>query len=477
MHARQILAAAILAAAGTLPRDAVAQLTGAEIVAGHAAIKTLSPTRTLIIEFSNRAIIDWSSFSIAAGSSVTIVQKSAGAILLDRVLGGAPSLIAGSLSANGAVWLVNPAGVTIAPTGTISGAGVLISTADLANADFRRGTYDFDLPGAAGAQIVNEGTITASGGTVLLAAPSVRNDGLIEAQLGTVALAGAETFAVDFAGDNLLSFAITGPVADVAPGQGALVTNTGTLAAPGGKVLLTAAAAKSILDNVINTSGIVEATSVANVDGKIVLLASGGGTDVSGTLDASGKGAGESGGTIGVFGDSVTLAPGARLDVSGDAGGGTALVGGDFHGAGPDPNATATTVAAGAAIDADALVSGTGGNVAVWSNGTTVFDGTITARGGSDGGNGGMVETSGKAALEIATGFVDTRAAHGATGDWLMDPTNIVVESGGVAIARPAINAPSPTRPAPRSIRARSRTPPATSRSRRRRTSPSTTRS
>ena len=429
MRARQILAAAILAAAGTIAREAAAQLSGAQVVAGHAAIKTISPTKTVIIEFGGRAIIDWASFSIPAGSSVTVVQRSENAILLDRVTGGAPSLIAGSLVANGQLWLINPAGVTIAPTGSIAARGVLVSTADLANGAFMRGSYDFAIRGDDGATVVNEGAIAASGGAVLLAAPSVRNDGLVEAALGTIVLAGATSFTVDFAGDNLLSFAVTGPVA----GAGALVTNTGTLAAPGGKILLTATAAKSVLDNVINTSGIIEATSAANVDGKIVLSASGGGVAVSGTLDASGAGAGESGGTIEIFGDSVTLASGARLDVSGDAGGGMALVGGDFHGAGPDPNAEATTIAAGAVIDADALSSGNGGAVAVWSDGTTVFDGTITARGGAFGGNGGTVETSGKAALTVTTGFVDTRAPAGAAGNWLLDPTDIIVASGGVS--------------------------------------------
>ena len=358
------------------------------------------------------------------------MQPSAQAIVLDRVTGGSLSLIAGSLAANGQVWLVNPAGVSIASSGSIAARSVLISTADLANGDFLRGTYDFARPGNAGAAIVNQGDISAAGGTVLLAAPSVRNDGLIEAELGTVALAGAKTFTVDFAGDNLLRFEITGPVADSVAGTDALVKNTGTLAAPGGKVLLTAAAAKSILDNVINTSGIVQATSVARVNGSIVLSASGGGVAVSGTLDASGKSAGETGGKIEVLGDSVTLAPGARLDVSGDAGGGTALVGGNFHGAGPEPDALATTVAEGAAIDADALTNGNGGDVAIWSDGTTIFDGTITARGGSGGGNGGTVETSGKELLTVATGFVDTRAPRGQAGDWLLDPANINVQSG-----------------------------------------------
>ena len=75
-------------------------------------------------------------------------------------------------------------------------------------------------------------------------------------------------------------------------------------------MLLTAAAAKSVLDNVINTSGIIEATSVANVNGKIVLVASGGGTDGERHARCVGQGRGQSGGTVEVLGDSVTLGAG-----------------------------------------------------------------------------------------------------------------------------------------------------------------------
>jgi trimeric autotransporter adhesin len=247
-------------------------------------------------------------------------------------------------------------------------------------------------------------------------------------------VAGASTYAVDFAGDGLLSFAITSGSA----ASGTLVDNKGTVSAQGGLVLLTAQAAKSVLDNVINTSGIVEATSAANVNGKIVLSAVDGGTAVSGRLDASGKGAGQTGGTVEVLGDNVTLASGAKIDVSGDAGGGTALVGGNFHGAGPQPNAAVTTLAAGSIIDADAITSGNGGTVAVWSDTNTVFDGAITARGGAEGGDGGFVETSGKASLTVTTGSVDTLAPQGAIGTWLLDPTDITVANGVAGAINPS---------------------------------------
>src|SRR5262249_44935352 len=240
--------------------------------------------------------------------------------------------------------------------------------------------------------------------------------------------------AVDFQGDKLLSFQVTGAVdqrpadATGAPAN-ALVTNSGTISASGGTVLLTARAAKSVIDNVINSSGIVEATSAKSVNGEIIL--DGGDTGlvtVSGTLDASGKSAGETGGTVKVLGDQINLAAGANIDVSGDAGGGTALIGGNFHGAGPEKNASVTVISAAAKINADAISTGKGGNVAVWSEQYTEVYGAITARGGTLSGNGGFVETSSRGILH-AFGTVNVGSPFGTAGTWLLDPANVTIQA------------------------------------------------
>src|SRR5262249_17233013 len=241
--------------------------------------------------------------------------------------------------------------------------------------------------------------------------------------------------AVDFQGDKLLSFQVTGAVdqrpadATGAPAN-ALVTNSGTISASGGTVLLTARAAKSVIDNVINSSGIVEATSAKSVNGEIIL--DGGDTGavtVSGSLDASGKSTGQTGGTVKVLGDQVNLAAGANIDVSGDAGGGTALIGGNFHGAGPERNASGTVISSNATINADAISTGNGGKVAVWSQQYTEFFGTITARGGALGGNGGFVETSSANVLQaLGNVKVGPQYLTGLGGTWLLDPANVTIQ-------------------------------------------------
>ncbi len=86
-------------------------------------------------------------------------------------------------------------------------------------------------------------------------------------------------FNLDFYGDKLITLGvgdqIAGQVKDVATGQTlkSLVTNEGKLKANGGRVELTAAAARQVVDSVINTSGVIEANSVGTKNGQIVLSA------------------------------------------------------------------------------------------------------------------------------------------------------------------------------------------------------------
>ena len=103
-----------------------------------------------------------------------------------------------------------------------------------------------------------------------------------------------------------------------------------------------------------------------------------------------------------------------RSIASGSAGGGTIAIGGDLHGAGPTPNAQTTTVGK-ATLSADATDNGNGGTIAVWSDQSTQFAGSASARGAGKG-NGGSVETSG-GSLNVADGaHVDTQRAHRAHG-------------------------------------------------------------
>ncbi|MEZ5670817.1 MAG: right-handed parallel beta-helix repeat-containing protein, partial [Alphaproteobacteria bacterium] len=159
-----------------------------------------------------------------------------------------------------------------------------------------------------------------------------------------------------------------------------------------------------------------------------------GAVQVAGTLDASGAQAGTAGGTVHVLGDAVALNAGADIDVSGPAGGGTALVGGAARGAALDPldaiagldagrydrSSETTYFDADASIDASATDRGNGGMAIVWSDVGTAFHGVVAARGGAGGGDGGLVEVSG--AELVFTGLADRSAAAGRAGLLLLDP-------------------------------------------------------
>jgi filamentous hemagglutinin family protein len=393
--------------------------TGGTVTAGQGTISNPNAHTTLVKQNSDRVGIDWTTFNVGKGNSVIFNQPGSSSIALNRVKGG-PSTINGSLTANGQVWFINPSGMLFGQGVQVNVGGIVASTAGMSNADFMSGRTVFDIPGNPGAAIVNEGTIRAAqGGYAVLAGERVDNRGVIEAELGSVVLAGVKTYALDFHGDRLLRFEVKGAVEG---GEGPLVSNSGRISADGGRVVLTAAAARNVVDNVINTSGIIEAKSAQLVNGEIVLMGEGGGVEVSGRLDVSGQTENRTGGKIEVLGDTVRLLATANVDASGDAGGGRIQIGGHYDG----KLASKTTLEAGSRVAADALGDGKGGHIEIWSKDQTIAAGRITARGGALGGDGGFIETSSVGTLGITpTAQISAAAPKGNAGSWLLDPNNI----------------------------------------------------
>ncbi len=418
--------------------DARALPKNATISAGNAEITTPDAKQLRIEQTSDRAIIDWQSFDIAVDERVEIVQPGDQSALLNRVLGGDTSRILGELVANGRVLLVNPAGVHVDITARIDVGSLIATTANIANTDFLDGRLNFDDPGNPDARILNEGAITAAeGGLVALVAPGVENRGVITARLGRIALGSGTRFTLDLYGDDLLRIAVDGAVMQKVLGVDgetldALLANSGTLSADGGLIQVDAAAADGVVDTLINMGGHVRARTVAEIDGEIVLDGRGGALIASAEIDASGRETGERGGTVKLLADRVGLTGEARIDASGDSGGGTVLVGGNFQGQGPEPNAEATFLAAGAEIDVSARRRGDGGRAIVWADRTTRFFAAIQADGGAESGDGGFVEVSGKRDL-VFRGEVSTAAPNGAIGSLLLDPDDIVVADGSGA--------------------------------------------
>ena len=435
----RILCGLLAAVQLLIPSLTLALPTDGRVAGGGATLQSTSKSIT-IQQTTDKAILNWKSFSIAADEAVHFRQPSADSIALNRVIGGDPSVIFGRLQANGRIFLLNPNGILFGAGAQLNVGGLLASTLHTRDEEFMAGRYLFAQDPLKGLKtVVNQGTLQVSEhGFVILAAPAVSNEGIIVANLGTTVLGSGQQLTVDLMGDGLINYALTGKVLEQVTGidgtaSGSAVKNSGTIHADGGQVILQASAAGDIFSSVVNQSGVIRARSLTHEDG-IVRLDGGdsGQVTLAGTIDASGPASGQTGGRVSLLGESVTLTPTARIDVSGDGGGGTALIGGQFQGRGTEPTATTTLVADRASISADALTQGTGGTVIVWADGHTQYAGTISAQGGASGGHGGFVEVSGKQALDF-TGRVDTTAPAGHTGTLLLDPSNITISSAANA--------------------------------------------
>jgi filamentous hemagglutinin family protein len=368
-----LLTTTALAALGIV--SALAGPDGANVVGGAATIQGQGSASVTINQSSERAVINWRHFDIGAGESARFNQPSSSSVALNRVTGGlGPTHIEGTLSANGRVFVVNRDGILIGPRAKIDTAGFLATTNDIRDDDFMAGRYNFNIPGRSDASVVNHGTITAhSAGFAALVAPGVRNTGTITATLGTVGLASGNSFTLDFYGDRLITLAIGDSIGtqvrDVQTGQplNSLVENVGRIQANGGRVELTAAEARRVVDSVINNRGVIEANTVGTRGGTIVLGAAtrpaagsprqivrvGGTLSASapkGTKNAKIKDRDGTGGRVVVTGESIVV-NNARIDVSGPAGGGTVLIGGDWGGG--NPNTSAVSHAARERVDPD----------------------------------------------------------------------------------------------------------------------------
>ena len=304
---RPLALTSILCAATALALDPNALPTGGQITAGRGAISQSGGAMT-ITQQTDRMVANWGTFNIGQNASVTFRQPGSSSVALNRILDQNPSQIYGSLSANGQVFLINAAGIYFGPTARVDVGGLVASSLNIRNDDFLSGRYSFTKDGVAGG-IINQGTIhAADGGYVAFISPRIVNEGTVAASGGTVAMAAGDKVSLDFTGDRLVSFTVDkGAIA-------ALIENKGLISAGGGVVILSAKAADSLTTAVVNNSGIIEARTLANKEGRILLLSDAdiGETVVGGTLDASAPLAGN-GGFIETSGAKVTIRDGLRV--------------------------------------------------------------------------------------------------------------------------------------------------------------------
>jgi hypothetical protein len=217
-------------------------------------------------------------------------------------------------------------GVTFHGTSLVNVGSLVATTAT--NVVLEDGRYHFT--GGDQAKIINHGNISISeGGFAVLVAPYVENTGVIQASLGQIGLASADQFTVDFRGDGLIKYTVSGDLIESDIG----VSSSGTLRAPSGVVNLSSQLASSVVGGVVNLEGVVDVDSF-------------GGQQDAGSIN---------------------------IDSSGDI---------NFHDV---------------TVSADGGLEGDGGRIYSFADGKNDLgrEARLTARGGSQGGDGGFIEQSG----------------------------------------------------------------------------------
>ncbi len=181
----------------TIPLNA--NPSGGIVVHGDVQFGSGAGGNRQINQNSRNAIINWADFSIDKGELTQFNQSGANAAVLNRVTGNNPSAIHGALKANGNVFVINPNGILVGPTGTIDVHGLVLSTLDIDNGEFLAGG-DMNFKGN-GAGVTSFGKINAIGGDVFLLGRTVQNSGTITAS-GTVGMGAGNGGSTHRSGDG-----------------------------------------------------------------------------------------------------------------------------------------------------------------------------------------------------------------------------------------------------------------------------------
>jgi CHAT domain-containing protein/uncharacterized protein YunC (DUF1805 family) len=371
-------------------------------------------------------------FGLDSGQIANFISHPEIRNILGRIVGGDASYINGLIQITGGssnLFLINPAGIVFGPNASLNvpasftattANGVGFGNNNWLNAignnnwaalvgtpnEFR---FDTLNPGS----IINSGNLTVGGGQNLtLLGGSVINTGTLAAPGGDITIAAVT-------GQNLVRISQQGRILnlEITPSLG----NNGN--DPGISPLS--------LPQLLTGGGGDQASGLTvNAQGQVVLT---GGTILpseAGTAIASGKinVSGNTGGSVNILGQRVGVI-GGNINAAGSYGGGTVLVGGDTQGRGPVPNALQTFVSNDSVIDTSAIAIGNGGKIIVFGQEAAYIGGILRARGGTIGGNGGFIETSGLRSLAI-TSAPDVGSPAGIGGEWLIDPYNIDIVLG-----------------------------------------------
>lgn len=366
---------------------------GEKVIAGDLLV-TRDGATTAIAQTSEKAVMEWQSFSIAKGETTSFFQPSENSSILNRVTGGDISEIYGHLNANGKLYLVNPSGILVGPEGSINASLFVASALKLSNDDFLNGNYRFT---SSDGKVANKGEITALKG-IYLFAKEVENEGRLTSSSVGIGANLALYFQEEGSQHIYLEENGEGHLEE----KGVIDALEIELKASGG----------SLYSLAINHEGILNADAIGEKDGNIILLSSGD-IELSGVISAKGS-------KVKVDGRNITVS--SLIDISHPTKPGSATLGGK--------DTLNLLFDSSASILASALENGSGGKVILISQDTQFF-GTILSEGGPNGGNGGFVEIStlNPSSSLALKGKVSTLAPCGKVGELYIDPYDITISS------------------------------------------------
>lgn len=163
---------------------------------------TFSDRNLNIRQRDDKVVLNWDSFNISAGNTVTFRQPGKDSVAINKVLGTDPSRIFGNLNANGQVYLINTNGILFGRGSQVNVHTLVASTLDmtqeaiddgiLAPNDGNKGNPAFEGTDSGAVNIQAGAVLRADGGRVLVFAPEITNSGLIQTPDGQTVLAAGQ---------------------------------------------------------------------------------------------------------------------------------------------------------------------------------------------------------------------------------------------------------------------------------------------
>jgi filamentous hemagglutinin family protein len=369
-----------------VPATLRANPQGEAVVGGAAGFNRPDAATLIVNQNTDRAVINWSSFSIANGELTKFVQPNSSSAVLNRVVTANPSAIYGTLQANGNVFLINPGGVLVGAGGVVNTASFVASTHDINTEEFMKGGH-LNFKGNSDASVINQGNITAREGDVFLIAKEVKNEGQLMAKDGTVGMVSGTEVSLQAVGQGNFKVRLmaaetdpTSPRTSQSEGGAskgsAEIVNEGVIQAANAVL----EAKGSYLPMAIKNTGLIEATGlVENGDGSVTLTGGEGdilNIGVVAALQRSLDGQKETGGSIMMTAKNVTSDPGSIITAAGKDGGGAVKL-----------RAADTTILRGEISVVGASESSKGGKVQLLGERVGMFESAkIDASGGAGGG-------------------------------------------------------------------------------------------